>query len=79
MMTGRELIIYILSNNLEDQPVCENGRLLGFMTVEEAAAKFEVGMFTVETLVNLEMLGAVRIGDTIYIPYNSEYPVKKEY
>lgn len=77
MMTGRELIIYILANNLEEQPVCENGKLLGFMTVEEAASKFDVGVATIEVLVGLEMLSAIRLGGKIYIPHNAEYPVKK--
>ena len=39
-MTGRDLIIYILENNLENEPVYKDGRLLGFLTVTEAAVEF---------------------------------------
>lgn len=76
-MTGRELIVYILSNGLEDEPVCKDGRFLGFMTPEEAAVKFNVGVATIDILVQLEMLDAVRIGNHMYIPHNAEYPVTK--
>ena len=35
-MTGRELILYILSNGLENEPVFKDGKFIGFMTEEEA-------------------------------------------
>lgn len=72
-MTGKDLIIYILQNNLEDKPVFENGRLLGFMTVTEAAVKFEVGVGTVTAWVNLGWLPGININNTIYIPANADY------
>jgi hypothetical protein len=70
-MTGRDLIIYILSNGLEDRPIYENGNLLGFITPEEAAEKFNVGVPTVYIWVDLDMLDGVRIGDDLYIPFNA--------
>lgn len=76
MMTGRELIIHILSNNLEDEPVIKDGKILGFMTSEEAAVKFNVGITTVRIWVDLGMLSGVKIGDTVYIPQNAENPIK---
>lgn len=35
-MTGRDLILYILMNNLEDEPVFEEGKFIGFVTDVEA-------------------------------------------
>ena len=42
-MTGKELILYILQNNLENTIVLEDCFFIGFMTEKEAAVKFEVG------------------------------------
>lgn len=74
-MTGRDLILYILANGLEDKPVYEDGRLLGFMTLDEAAVKFEVGTATVRVWINEGMLYGIKIGEEIYIPADSEKPV----
>lgn len=71
-MTGRDLIIYILQNDLEDEPIFEDGKLLGFMTVAQAAMKFEVGVSTVLTWVSLGWLPGIKIGSTIYIPANAD-------
>lgn len=73
-MTGRDLIIYILQNNLEDAPVFKDGKLLGFMTVEEAAVKYEVGVATVKLWFRLGMLPAIIIGEEIYIPADTNKP-----
>jgi hypothetical protein len=43
-MTGRDLIVYILQNNLENEPVFKDGKFIGFMTEGEAAEKFDVGV-----------------------------------
>lgn len=75
IMKGRDLILYILANGLEDEPVFENGRLLGFMTIDEAALKFEVGAATVRVWINEGMLYGIKIGEEIYIPADSEKPV----
>lgn len=73
-MTGRELIVYILSNNLEDEPIFEDGRFIGFMTLEEAAAKMDVGVGTVLVWVTQGKLKHILIGAKIYIPADSERP-----
>lgn len=73
-MTGRDLIIYILSNGLEDKPVYENGKLLGFMTPEEAATKFGVGVPTVYIWCQLGMLDSLLIAEELYIPSNTNKP-----
>lgn len=43
-MTGKDLIIYILENNLED---CEL-----VMDIQEAALKYNVGTSTIEALIS---------------------------
>ena len=73
-MTGRDLIIYILQNNLEDTPIFKDGKLLGFMNVEEAAVKYEVGVATVKLWFRLGMLPAIVIGEEIYIPADTNKP-----
>ena len=55
-MTGRDLILYILRNGLENEPVFQNGKFIGFITVGEAAEKLNVGIPTVEALGNLKYL-----------------------
>ena len=73
-MTGRELIIYILQNNLEDVQIIENGKLIGFMTIGEAAEKFDVGTATVKAWISTGLLKSVRIYDSVYIPANAADP-----
>lgn len=74
-MTGRDLIIYILQNGLEDKPVFENGTLVGFMTEQQFAEKMSVAVATVKVWVNRgDVTNVIRVGDTILIPmYYSEW------
>ena len=65
-MTGKELILYILQNNLENTIVLQDGFFVGFMTEEEAAVKFNVGIETVRAWYNSRMLDGTRIGDSLY-------------
>jgi hypothetical protein len=69
-MTGRDLIIYILQNNLEDEPVIKDDKLLGFITVQEAALKFGVGPATITLWCKFNVIPYFAIGDNIYIPAN---------
>lgn len=66
-MTGRELIVYILKNGLEDEPVFANGKFIGFITACEAASKLNVGVATVNTWIDQGILDGIRINDTVYI------------
>lgn len=66
-MTGKELIIYILQNNLENEPISLNGRFLDFISVEESAAKFEVGPETVKIWFSMGIIDGITIGDRVYI------------
>lgn len=73
-MTGKELIIYILENNLENEEVFKDGKLLGFMTETEAAVKFGVGESTVRVWVKMGHIKSFKVGNTLYIPGNTEDP-----
>ena len=73
-MTGRDLILYILSNNLENKPIFEDGRFIGFMTASEAAEKFKVGVATVYVWVSQKRLEGFLIGEVLYIPADSKSP-----
>lgn len=66
-MTGRDLIIYILENGLEDIPIFENDSLIGFMTIERAAAECGTGIETIKVMYLREMMSGFKIGDQIYI------------
>ena len=70
-MTGRELIIYILENGLEDKQIYEDGKIIGFIAATEAAEKFKVGLATIKVWVNEGTLDGIRIGEELYIPANA--------
>ena len=65
-MTGKELILYILQNNLEDTVVLKDGVFIGFMTEEEAAVKFGVGIATIRAWYYCKELTGTQIGDSLY-------------
>lgn len=73
-MTGRDLMLYILENHLEDAPVYENGRFVGFMSDKEAAEKFGVGVSTIHVWINQGLLEGVKIIEDIYVPWNAVNP-----
>jgi transposase len=47
-VTGKELILYILQNNLENDVVVKNGLLIAVLSDEEIAVMFNVGIATVQ-------------------------------
>lgn len=65
-MTGKELILYILQNNLEDVMVLDGCVFIGFMTEEEAAVKFNVGVETIRAWYLCRMIDGSKIGDSLY-------------
>lgn len=73
-MTGKELILYILQNNLENTVVLDNGFFIGFMTEEEAAVKFNVGTETVRAWYHCKMLKGTKIGDSLYFRKDAADP-----
>lgn len=71
-MNGKELIVYILRNNLESEPVFKDGKFIGFITEAEAAEKMNVGVATIRVWINQDIIEGIRIGDTIFVPANFE-------
>lgn len=67
-MTGRDLIIYILQNNLEDEEIIQDGNLIGFYPIEEFASDMYVGVETIKALIKLGKIKSVEIGGKILIP-----------
>jgi hypothetical protein len=65
-VTGKELILYILQNNLEDTVVLNGGVFIGFMTEEEAAVKFGVGVGMIKAWYYCDMLKGTQVGDSVY-------------
>lgn len=76
-MTGRDLIIYIMQNNLEDEVVLEDGFFVGFMDEDEAAAKFGVGTFTIMAWYSIGALDGIRVGEKLYFLKNTPDPRKR--
>lgn len=75
-MTGRQLIIYILQNNLEDEEVFQDGIFVGLMSVEQAAARFDVGVATIRVWHMAGWLRGIEIGGEIYFPKTITDPRK---
>lgn len=67
-MTGREFIMYILENHLEDEPIFKNGTLIGYITAEQAAEKKGVGVSTIYTLIMLGQMECVMLDNTLLVP-----------
>lgn len=75
-MTGRELIVYILQNNLEDAELFKSGFFSGFMTQSEAAIKFGVGTATIRMWHFLGVLKSFEFGSNIFVLKDCEDPRK---
>lgn len=73
-MTGKELIMYILQNNLENTVVLEDCFFTGFMTEKEAAVKFNVGVETIKAWYDCKMLSGTKIGDSLYFRKDATDP-----
>lgn len=67
-MTGKELILYILLSDLEDEEIDKDGKLVGFITIEQMAFKRGVGVETVRTWIKLGQIKSVTIGGLTMIP-----------
>lgn len=73
-MTGKDLIFYILENDLENEVVIKDGVFIWLMTELEAAAKFNVGVATIRTWYELGLLEGIQIGDSIFFLRNLDIP-----
>ena len=59
-MTGRDLIIYILTNHLEDE------KMVGFLSDEEMAVKLNIGIESVHTMFKLGLLQGAEVNGKLY-------------
>jgi hypothetical protein len=73
-MTGKELIVYILQNDLEDEIVIKDGIFVWLMDENEAAVKFNVGVSTIRAWYVCGMLSGTKIGDSLYFMRNVSCP-----
>lgn len=76
-MTGRDLILYILSNNLENEPVFKDGKFIGFITAGEAAERMNVGVATIYVWFSQKRMDGVLINDRLFIP--ADFKLKQEH
>lgn len=71
-MTGRELIIYIMSNGLENEEIVnEKGEFLCGLTIDDVALKLGTGRETVKALITTGKLEALNINGRFYIAPSS--------
>lgn len=67
-MTGRDLIIYILENGLEDKKVLDDDKILGFETLYGLAEKKDTGVETIFALCKMHDVPTVLINNKVCIP-----------
>lgn len=70
-MTGRELIIYILQNNLEDEVVIDTE------SVEEVALYYGVGIATVKAWYEMGQIDGIKVNDTLHLFRTPRIPFNK--
>lgn len=75
-MTGREMIIYIMQNNLEDEIVLKDGFFTGFIDENEAAIKLGVGVETIKAWYALNWLSGIKISEKLYFRKDISNPWK---
>lgn len=65
-MTGKEVILYILQNNLENEVILKDNFFFNCINEKEVAIKFEVGIATVKTWYERGLLPGVKLGNSIF-------------
>ena len=77
-MTGKELILYILENDLENEDVIKDGVFIWLMDEKEAAVKFDVGVATIRAWYVCGQIDGIKIGDHLYFLRNVKDPRVRE-
>ena len=77
-MTGKELILYILENDLENEDVIKDGIFIWLMDEKEAAVKFDVGVATIRAWYVCGQIDGIKIGDHLYFLRNIKDPRVRE-
>lgn len=75
-MTGKELIIYILKNDLENEEIIKDGKIVGLVSVDDLAAKFGVGRYTVLTWYAQDRIKGIMVGNSLFFREDQEDPRK---
>lgn len=80
-MTGRDLIIYILKNNLEDAELftSTDSLLPFFVTVDERAVEWVTGKATLKALIEIGKLKGIKMGDQYFILATEKNPFENKY
>lgn len=78
MITGKELIMYILQNNLENKPISFKNDFLNLLPEKEAALKFGVGLATIRAWYECDIIDGIKVGDKIFI-FPEAKPQVKQY
>ena len=73
-MTGRDLIVFILENHLEDAVLFTDDHIPGLMSIEEAASKWCTGVHTLKALIKIGKVSGLEIGEKIYISCDHPNP-----
>ena len=69
MLTGKDIIVYILENNLVDTEfICDKMFSDLFIEAAEVAEYFGVGVATIEAMYQLKKIHGVKIGGELYFP-----------
>lgn len=76
-MTGRDLIIYILENGLEDKELFNDGLSTLFISTEEAAVKWGCGSATVKALIDIGKVKGIKTSSVYYVLANEPNPFEK--
>ena len=77
-MTGKELILYILENDLENEDIIKDGVFIWLMDEKEAAVKFDVGVATIRTWYVCGQIDGTKIGNHLYFLRNAKDPRVRE-
>lgn len=78
-MTGKDLIIYILENDLLDAEIFTNTHPSTiFITPEMAATRWECGVATVKAMMEMNKVKGVKIGDCYLVLSKQPNPFKNE-
>lgn len=72
-MTGRELIMFILENHLEDVLIFDGENMRGFVTLDEAAVMMNYGIYAVKALYEIGKIPGFVMNGTIYIYKSKEF------
>lgn len=76
-MTGKELILYILENDLENVELFSDDFSPLLIRADRMALKWECGEATIKVLVDMGKVKGVKIGDKYYVFASEKCPFTK--